>query len=495
MFLRRAIPLVLSLSVLGSIADNLRSDLALPGVTSLFPGDAAYANASRAFNLRFTLEPVAVVYPATPQEVAEVVKIGAVNGLRVAARSGGHSYIANGLGGENGTLVIDMGRFTNITVNPTAKTAVIETGNRLGDIALALNDYGLAMPHGTCPYVGVGGHASYGGFGFTSRMWGLTLDNILSINLVLANGTIATASKDINPDLFWALRGAGPSFAITTSIEFSVYTAPASVIIFQYNWQLDVAAAAAALETFQQFVVAPDLSPKFGAELVLTRGAVVGNLSFGLTGAWHGDPGLLNGTVAPFLAAMPPLHSVTLTPGNWIESVSALGGGNLNTSLAPDYTDTFYAKSLMTPEASPMSLAARTSFMNDVAYAGFTTNTSWFFQVELYGGANSKINAVPVDETAFVHRNSMFTIQFYASSFNNAPPYPEFGFTFLDDLVDGIIANSPKDWDYGAYTNYMEDKLVDYKQLYYASHYPRLLALKKTLDPRGVFDFPVGIDD
>jgi hypothetical protein len=90
---------------------------------------------------------------------------------------------------------------------------------------------------------------------------------------------------------------------------------------------------------------------------------------------------------------------------------------------------------------------------------------SWFFQVELYGGSNSKINSVPADETAFVHRTSLFTIQFYASSFNNAPPYPEFGFKFLDggtitllsssysspsiDLVDGITSNSPKDWDYG----------------------------------------------
>ncbi|KAJ7146041.1 glucooligosaccharide oxidase [Mycena epipterygia] len=492
-------PIPCALLVLGyaaySTASSLRSDLHIPGVTSFFPGDAGYANASRAFNLRFTLEPVAVVYPSSPLELADIVKIGKANKLRVSARSGGHSYIANGLGGENGTLVIDMAKFTNITVNPSTMTAVIETGNRLGDIALALNDYGLAMPHGTCPYVGVGGHASYGGYGFTSRMWGLTLDNILSINLVLANGTIAKASKDVNPDLFWALRGAGPSFGITTSIEFSVYAAPASVIIFQYNWHLDVDLAAAALEAFQKFVEEPNLPAEFGAEIVLTRGEIAGNVSFGLTGAWHGNPSLLNGTVAPFLAAMPPLNAVTFTPGNWIESVEVLAGSTLNTSSAPDYTDTFYAKSLMTPEASPMSLAARTSFMRNLAYEGFASNTSWFFQVELYGGANSKINAVPADATAFVHRSSMFTIQFYASSFNNAPPYPDFGFTFLDNLVNGIISNSPRNWDYGSYTNYMEDKLVDYKSRYYGAHYPRLLALKKTLDPTGVFDFPVGIDD
>ncbi|KAJ7042761.1 glucooligosaccharide oxidase [Mycena alexandri] len=497
MFAPRAIPWALMALNLATFtaASDLRSDLAIPGVTSFFPGDAGYANASRPFNLRFTLEPVAIVYPETVQELADIVKIGKANRLRVSARSGGHSYIANGLGGENGTLVIDLARFTNITVNPESKTVVVGSGNRLGDIALALNDYGLAMPHGTCPYVGIGGHSVYGGFGFTSRMWGLTLDNVLSINLVLANGTITTASKDVNPDLFWAMRGAGPSFAITTSIKFSVYPAPASVIIFQYNWQLDVEKAATALDTFQTFVVEPNLPPEFGAEIVLTRGAIAGNVSWGLTGAWHGDPSLLNGTVAPFLAAMPPLHGVTFTPGNWIESVTVLAGSTLNTSSAPDYTDTFYAKSLMTPEASPMSHAARTSFMKNLAYEGFASNTSWFFQVELYGGSNSKINAVPADETAFVHRSSMFTIQFYASSFNNAPPYPDFGFTFLDDLVDGITSNSPKNWDYGAYTNYMQDNLADYKKRYWGFNVPRLVALKKTLDPTGVFDFPVGIND
>ncbi|KAJ7115543.1 glucooligosaccharide oxidase [Mycena crocata] len=478
-----------------ALAATASDDLTLPaGVTSFFPGDAGYANASRAFNLRFTLEPVAVVYPSTPEDVAEVVKTGQDNNLRVSARSGGHSYIANGLGGENGTLVIDMAKFTNITVFPEKRTAMVESGNRLGDIALALNEYGLAMPHGTCPYVGIGGHSSYGGYGFTSRQWGLTLDNILSLNLVLANGTIIQASKDVNPEIFWAMRGAGPSFAITTSIEFSVYPAPASVIIFQYNWQLDVESAAAALGAFQDFVQTPSLPVEFGAEIVLTRGGIAGNVSFGLTGAWHGDPSLLNGTVAPFLAVMPPINTVKFTPGNWIESVEVFGG-TLNTSTAPDYTDTFYAKSLMTPEASPMSLEARTSFMSSLAYEGFASNTSWFFQVELHGGANSQINAIPADATAYAHRSSMFTIQFYASSFNNEPPYPDFGFTFLDDLVNGITSNSPEDWDYGAYPNYIEDKLVDYKERYYGSHYPRLLALKKELDPTGVFDFPVGVDD
>ncbi len=93
--------------------------------------------------------------------------------------------------------------FTQIQVNDQAQTALIESGNRLGDIALALNKYGRATTHGTCPYVGIGGHASFGGFGYVSRLWGMTLDVITSMNVVLANGTIVAASETQNPELFW----------------------------------------------------------------------------------------------------------------------------------------------------------------------------------------------------------------------------------------------------------------------------------------------------
>lgn len=191
-------------------------------------------------NQRFSFKPAAVVYPKSPQDVSEVIKIGASHHLRVVARSGGvshryisylrrtlgltryglqHSYIANGLGGRNGSLVVDMKNLSKVSIN--SGTAVIETGNRLGDVATALANNGKAIPHGTCAYVGIGGHAGqvialfrivaivltrspgYGGFGFTSRMWGLTLDTIIAVNLVLADGTITRVTQQNNADLFW----------------------------------------------------------------------------------------------------------------------------------------------------------------------------------------------------------------------------------------------------------------------------------------------------
>ncbi|KAI9624591.1 hypothetical protein H4Q26_016820 [Puccinia striiformis f. sp. tritici PST-130] len=137
---------------------------------------------------------------------------------------------------------------------------------------------------------------------------------------------------------------------------------------------------------------------------------------------------------------------------------------------------------------------------------------NWFIQFEYCGGKNSAVNAVPVDETAFAQRSSLFIIQvrsgpkssnllccsnprmnkFYASSSNYAPPYPSEGFTLLDNMVDSIVNNNPSDWDYGAYANYIDDRLSSskWKYLYYKNHFERLRQIKRAYDPQSVFASP-----
>lgn len=135
---------------------TLKGSLSALGINASFPGAASYPSTSCAFNLRFTFKPAAVTFPKSPQEVAEIVKIGVAQRLTVVARSGGHSYIADGLGGKDGALVVDLQNLDQVTVDSSRGTAVIESGNRLGDIALVLGKEGRALPHGICPYVGIG---------------------------------------------------------------------------------------------------------------------------------------------------------------------------------------------------------------------------------------------------------------------------------------------------------------------------------------------------
>lgn len=180
-------------------------------------------------------------------------------------------------------------------------------------------------------------------------------------------------------------------------------------------------------------------------------------MNFGLTGGWYGPANQYSGVIAPFLAMVPAPQSKKLTVGTYINSVKYLGGlGRLNTTGISDSTDTFYAKSLMTPTASPISTTAGTAFMTYLANQGFGTNTvrphlianklhcrsqghsiyiqDWFVEVELYGGTNSAINNVARNATAFFNRDSIFTIQFYTSAPGGVPPFPAAGFSLLDGM-------------------------------------------------------------
>ncbi|KAJ6474680.1 glucooligosaccharide oxidase [Mycena vitilis] len=473
---------------------TLQQDLAGGEVLAVFPADPGFPSYSQAYNQRFTISPAAVAFPTKNQQVAAAAMAGNAQLIPVVARSGGHSYIANGLGGNNGSLVVDLSNMTAITVVSSNDTAIIEMGNRLGDIAVALNRAGRAIPHGTCPYVGIGGHSGYGGFGFTSRAWGLTLDVIQSAKVVLANGTIAHASPTVNADLFWAIRGASPSFGIVTSIEVKTFAAPPSATAFKYQWDsLNITVAVTAIASFQTFAL--NIPQELGAELVFSpvTSDSESQVSLQLTGAYYDSASKFHATIAPYLDKLPSPSNTTISPGSYIDSVAFFAGQSLNTT-APDVPDNFYTKSIMTPSASPMSDAAIHAFVTYMAVNGSQSDTDWFVEVELYGGTNSTINGVSPDSTAFAYRDTLFTIQMYASSKNLAPPYPADGFTFLDGMADSIILNSPG-WNYGAYLNYADDQIgANASGLYYGSNYPRLQALKTSLDPSNTFRFPLGVN-
>ncbi|KAJ7242742.1 hypothetical protein C8J57DRAFT_1557628 [Mycena rebaudengoi] len=478
--------------LLNAVAQNitdLQNTLSAHGVSTVYPTDENFTTVSQAFNRRFTISPIAVAFPTSVAQVSAAVAAGAAQNLEVVARSGGHSYIANGLGGKDGALVVDMSKLKVITVRSSNNTALIETGNRLGDVALALNAKGRAMPHGTCSYVS---RAASNLFGFTSRIWGLALDVVKSATVVLGNGTIVSASANVNPDLYWAIRGASPSFGIVTSIEAQTFPAPPSAIVLKYIWNdLDISTAADSITSFQTFA-AMNVPPELGAELLFTKGSSSGKVNLQLNGAWYGAPELFNATFAPYLNTLPATSSANIFPGSYIDSVVTLASPQgLNSSAAPDESDTFYTKSLMTPSAAPMSAAAIEAFVTYMTTEGFSSTTEWFVEVELYGRSASAINAVPLDSTAFAKRDTLFTIQFVSAS--AAPPYPAAGFTFLDGMVASILNNEPADWNYGTYLNYIDDRLLNAANLYYGTHYPRLKALKAALDPKDTFRFPVGV--
>ncbi|KAF9559241.1 glucooligosaccharide oxidase [Agrocybe pediades] len=476
----------------------------ITNIASTVPGDAGYTNVSAAFNLRYDLQPNAVVFPKTPDEVSEILLLCTQHNFRAVARSGGHSYIANGVGGQEGydhkagVVVIDLGAFISVTVDEESGVASIGTGNKLGDVALALNNAGRALPHGTCPYVGIGGHSGHGGYGFTSRAWGLTLDTTTALEVVLADGTILTASEENQPDLFWALRGSSSSFGVVTTIYAKTFPAPPSATVFRYNWDMTASAASAAAKAFQSFILSesPPLPAELGGAAILRPSSTNGSVSFGFSGGWYAPLEGLDAVLQPFLSVMPTPRTSSRTTGTYIASVQNWGGiGRLNTTGIPDTHDTFYAKSLTVPQHAPMSNASWDALMNYLGNEGFNASTSWFIDMDIWGGSQSAINNVSFESTSFAHRDSLFTFQFYTSAHGGVPPFPQDGFTLLDGMVDTIVSNNPQGWEYGAYLNYIDDRENDWRRLYYGSHYARLRDVKRRYDPFDTFHFPRSVEE
>ncbi|KAI3599207.1 glucooligosaccharide oxidase [Moniliophthora roreri] len=487
---------------LASALGDLRSDLNQAGVSAVLPGDSGYDGAAKPYNTRFNqIQPAAIGFPKSAEDVSKLVTIGSKNNLPVSARSGGHSYVANGLGGRSGTLVIDMSNMKKITVDGSTHIATIETGNRLGNVALGLNDAGRALPHGTCLYVGIGGHMAYGGFGVTSRMWGLTLDTVQAVNAVLPNGTIIRATSNTYSDLFWAFRGAAPSFGIITSVETTTFSTPSSSLIFSHEWfNLQTNTAATALLNLQSYAQNQGLPSEFGVEIVIGKADSQGRLYFSLSGGYYGSNGQsgLGQILDPLLQALQlPASDSGLnikSNGSYIDSVRALAvdDGGLDTN-GSDTTDNFYAKSIMIPEGAPLSSQACESFMKYLGDVGQGSSLDWFTEIELFGGKNSKINSVAVDSTAFGRRDSLLTMQLYASA-GKASSFPQDAFTFLDGLVQTMTSAMPSDWNYGAYANYIDERQDNWQQRYFGTHYQRLQTLKTQVDPRNTLVFPQSVE-
>src|SRR5581483_9445005 len=209
------------------LAKTFRGEIAVPG-------QAVYARISAPYDANYAgIRPLAVVRPRDAADVARVVRWATQTHVRIVARSGGHSY-----GGWSTTtgVVVDLAHLAGVSA--AAGRATVGPGARLGNVYQGLAAHGVAVPAGTCPSVGIGGHALGGGFGLAARAWGLASDNLLSAQVVTADGRILTASPASHADLFWACRGGGGgNFGIATRFVFRTHPVGAgSYFIASWPW-------------------------------------------------------------------------------------------------------------------------------------------------------------------------------------------------------------------------------------------------------------------
>ncbi|KAI4230775.1 MAG: hypothetical protein LQ349_006042 [Xanthoria aureola] len=468
-----------------SLADCLSS----ARVPASLPGSSNYKTLSLPYNLRLQYMPAAIALPTTPQHVSSAVLCAASSKIKVQAKSGGHSYASYSSGGQNGSMVISLESFQTVAVDSKG-VAQVGGGARLGNIATGIyNQSKRALPHGVCPGVGIGGHATHGGYWYSSRRWGLTLDTIVALDVVLANGSFIHATSTSYTDIYWALRGAADSIGIVTTFYFQTQAAPPSVV----NWVYEIpmanpTVAANAFSHIQSFSLnASVIDDKTGL------GVTPSPSSFHISGTYHGDEATFRSKIAPeFLRTLPAPSSTTIKTLPWLDSLADMWGSPLPQPLTGyNAHDNFYAKSILVPESTPLTPSALLNFFTYIATNGSAT-TGWFSELNLLGGPASRVNNPLSPPSAYSARNSLWVVQNYATvpaaASANGITKPTI------DFVKGL--NEALGMGYGGYPNYVDPELSAGQAhgVYFSEGvYERLRGVKRAVDPEGVFWNPQAV--
>ena len=470
--------------------------LAAKNVPTVYAPSSAFGQLAEPFNLRLQYIPAVIVLPTSTQDIANAVLCAAQNNVKVQAKSGGHSYASFSSGGQDGSMVIDLENFQDISVDESG-IAQIGGGVRLGDMVLAIhNQSQRALPHGTCPGIGIGGHASHGGFGYTSRLWGITLDTIVALDVVLANGSFIHATETTYPDIYYALRGAADSFGIITTFHLQTQPSPASVVNWAYTlpgMYNSVAAPTAAFTHIQNFALnASVVDGKLGF------GVHLDGQSFSISGTYLGDLETFTNAIAPaLLSGLPTPSSSSIQAVDWITSLSLLASPNTlqQPTLGYNLHDDFFAKSLVVPSSAPLTTHALNSYFSYIIENGVNLPSPWFSIINLYGGPDSKINIPSPSSSAYSDRTALWVLQHYGDTTDTADPFPPGTLNFINGLNTAIPSAMP-DTTFGAYLNYVDPSLTAAQahNLYYgADTYAKLLAIKQVVDPGQVFWNPQSI--
>lgn len=494
----------------------LSSDLEI--VTPQLNTTEAFWDAAQSDNLHFHWHPSAIVYPRTTQQVSAAVQCAAQHGnTAVSPRSGGHSFAGSGSGGQDGSLIVDMKYIDHVTPRSDGESADVGPGARLGDVVKGLWKAGQrGMPHGTCPPVGVGGHALCGGFGPTSRQWGMTTDVITEAEVVLANGSIVTA-RDNDPhsrDLFWGLKGAGHNFGIVTNFRFQTFPAAGEHVFFEYRWSAGVRSGEdmARIATAAQNFASDNLPAGVGFHLQVQPRAKGdpegGPLSLHIRGMAVGLPGGL----ATFQRDVIPrlwFHGAPRPERTRERAMSYLEimeewddfgrpGDKLDTIAERIHRNNFIARTAIAMSQKGLqseTLSAAFQSLID-AHADATRRSptrawSWNTYLEMYGGANARHRAPDVlQRTSFPHRDGMWLIQSSIGTWGKHS-FGADALAFIDHLDATWVGAIKHDGlERRAFTCYADAHLRkdQWKELYFGGEtLERLMKLKRDVDPGNLF--------
>ncbi len=470
------------------------------------PDDPRYATLVRGFNLRWVGTPAFVQVCATTEEVIDAVQSALDGNLRITVQSGGHCY-ENFAVGNDGGVIIDMAGLNRVYYDQTMQAYCIEAGCTLWNVYWNLyKEYGVVIPGGSCYSVGAGGHITGGGYGLLSRKYGLTVDWLYGVEIVVVDDvgtatavtvTDSSTNKD-DLDLLWANQGGGGgNFGIVTRFFFrELPPAPPQAYLVTHAWDWSSMTADQFTTLVQRYGAflqqnsAPG-SPFDGlfALLHLTQQAA-GQVT--LTAQYVGDqPALLDefmdfingdarvGRIVPQTQSIGrhffPLRTNDVTQLPWLYATQTLDGSGPN-----QYGK--YKSAYMTQPFPEAQIQTMWTWLSDKSF----TNPQSLLQVDSYGCA---INGVPPQATAVPQRSSIMKLQYqtYWNKESDAAASLAWIRGFYDAMYgpDGPMRDGTMD---GCYVNYPDCDLKNWAWLYYLDNYARLQQTKAAWDPNNVFN-------
>jgi len=429
------------------------------------PTDAGYEEARKVYNGMIDRKPRAIARCADAGDVMAAVRMAKANGLRVSIRGGGHN--AAGLGVCDDGLTIDLAAINYVRVDPSSRTVLVGAGSKWSDVDHATHAFGLAVPSGIIASTGVAGLTLGGGMGYLSRKYGLTIDNLLAVDMVLADGSFAMASADENPDLFWAVRGGGGNFGIVTSFLFEAHPVD-TVCAGPMLWDLDDAADV--MKWYREFITsAPEEMNGFFAMMTVPPGPPFPEelrlrKMCGIVWCYQGSMEQANTILEPIRSYRPPaFEHVGPMP---FPMLQGLFDGIYPPGLQ------WYWKADFFKELSDEAIEKH------LEHAALLP--TWQSTMHLYP-VNGKVNRVPETDTAFSHRAAV-----WSEVIVGVDPDPANRAKITDWARSYYDALHPYGAG-GAYLNFMMEEGEDRIKAAYRGNFDRLAAIKAKYDPDNFF--------
>lgn len=430
------------------------------------PADAGYEEARAVYNAMIDKRPALIARCATTSDVAKAIDFARVRGLPLAVRGGGHN--GAGLGTVNDGVVIDLSLLKDIQVDPGARTVRVGGGCTWGEVDHATGEHGLATPSGIISTTGVGGLTLGGGLGHLTRKCGLTIDNLLEAEVVLASGELVRASETEHPDLYWAIRGGGGNFGVVTSFLFRLHEV-GTVVAGPTFWPVEDGAevlsvyrdflpsAPRELNGFFAFHTVPP-APPFPEEIHLRKVS-------GIVWCYVGPPEDAGDAIAALLEKVPDplMHAVQPMPHATMQ-------GMFDGLYPPG--DQWYWRADFVREIPDEAIELHARFA-----AELPTLKSTMHMYPIDGAAHD----VGKSDTAWSYRDAR-----WGSVFAGVDPDP----ANVDAIREWSISYHEALHPYsagGAYVNMMMDEGEDRVRASYRDNYDRLAAVKRAYDPDNLF--------